>query len=48
MRHLAGREQPMPQWTVDAPARLAFDDVTALRVRAFSGSVAILATDEAP
>jgi hypothetical protein len=35
----------MPQWTVDAPTRLAFDDVTALRVRAFSGSVAILATD---
>jgi hypothetical protein len=38
----------MPQWTVDAPTRLAFDDVTALKVRAFSGSVAILATAEAP
>jgi hypothetical protein len=38
----------MPQWTVDAPTRLAFDDVTALRVRAIAGSVAILATSEAP
>src|SRR5450755_4317983 len=42
------RRQPMPQWTVDAPTRLAFDDVTALRVRAIAGSVAILATSEAP
>ena len=38
----------MPQWTVDAPTRLAFDDVTALRVRVIAGSVAILATSEAP
>src|ERR1700744_1095498 len=38
----------MPQWTVDAPTRLAFDDVTALRVRTFAGSVAILATGETP
>ena len=38
----------MPQWTVDAPTRLAFDDVTALRVRAIAGSVAVLATSEAP
>ena len=38
----------MPQWTVDEPTRLAFDDVTALRVRTFAGSVAILATGETP
>ncbi len=38
----------MSQWTVDAPMRLAFDDVTALRVRAIAGSVAILATSETP
>jgi hypothetical protein len=38
----------MPQWTVDAPTRFAFDDVTALRVRAIAGSVAVLATSEAP
>lgn len=38
----------MPQWMVDAPRHLTFDDVTALKVRAISGSVAILATAEAP
>jgi hypothetical protein len=38
----------MPQWTVDAPTRLAFDDVTALRVRTIAGSVAVLATGETP
>lgn len=38
----------MPHWTVDAPTRLAFDDVTALKVRAIAGSVAILATSETP
>ena len=38
----------MSHWTVDAPMRLAFDDVTALKVRAIAGSVAILATSEAP
>jgi hypothetical protein len=38
----------MSQWTVDAPMRLAFDDVTALKVRAITGSVAILATSETP
>ena len=38
----------MSQWTVDGPMRLAFDDVTALRVRAIAGSVAILATSETP
>ena len=36
----------MPHWTVDAPATLDFDQVTALRVRAISGSVAVLSTDE--
>jgi hypothetical protein len=38
----------MPQWTVDAPARLAFDDVTSLKVRTIAGSVAILATTDTP
>jgi Putative adhesin len=38
----------MPQWTVDAPTRLAFDDVTALRVRTIAGSVAVLATGDTP
>ena len=38
----------MPQWTVNAPTRLAFDDVTALRVRTIAGSVAVLATGETP
>jgi len=38
----------MSHWTVNAPMRLAFDDVTALKVRAIAGSVAILATSEAP
>ena len=38
----------MPHWTVDAPARLAFDDVTSLKVRTIAGSVAILATTETP
>ncbi|HEY4461696.1 MAG TPA: DUF4097 family beta strand repeat-containing protein [Streptosporangiaceae bacterium] len=42
------REEPMPQWTVDAPVRLAFDDVTSLKVRTIAGSVAILATTETP
>jgi Putative adhesin len=38
----------MPQWTVEAPTRLAFDDVTALRVRTVAGSVAVLATGDTP
>jgi hypothetical protein len=38
----------MPHWTVDAPARLAFDDVTSLKVRTIAGSVAILATTDTP
>jgi hypothetical protein len=46
--YLEGEAQPMPHWTVDAPARLAFDDVTSLKVRAIAGSVAILATTETP
>ncbi len=36
----------MPHWTVDTPTTLDFDQVTALRVRAVSGSVAVLSTDE--
>ena len=38
----------MPSWTVDAPKRLDFDDVTALKVRLMAGSVAVLASDERP
>jgi hypothetical protein len=38
----------MPHWMVDEPTRIAFDDVTALRVRTFAGSVAVLATSETP
>jgi DUF4097 and DUF4098 domain-containing protein YvlB len=34
----------MPSWTVDAPKRLDFDDVTALNVRLMAGSVAVLAS----
>ena len=36
----------MPHWTVDAPTTLDFDQITALRVLAISGSVAVLSTDE--
>ena len=38
----------MPSWTVDAPRRLDFDDVTALNVRLMAGSVAVLASDDRP
>jgi hypothetical protein len=38
----------MAQWTIEAPASLDFDDVTALRVRLIAGSVAVLATDGKP
>ena len=38
----------MPSWTVDAPRRLDFDDVTALKVRLMAGSVAVLASDDRP
>jgi hypothetical protein len=38
----------MTRWTVDAPTTLDFDGIVALRVRAISGSVAVLSTDERP
>jgi hypothetical protein len=38
----------MPRWTVDAPTRLDFGDVTALQVRLIDGTVAVLATDDSP
>jgi Putative adhesin len=38
----------MAHWTIEAPASLQFDDVTALRVRLIAGSVAVLATDGKP
>jgi hypothetical protein len=38
----------MAQWTIEAPTSLEFDDVTGLRVRIISGSVAVLATDGKP
>jgi len=38
----------MPHWTIEAPTSLDFDDVTGLRVRLISGSVAVLATDGQP
>jgi DUF4097 and DUF4098 domain-containing protein YvlB len=38
----------MPSWTVDAPKRLDFGDVTALKVRLMAGSVAVLASDDRP
>jgi hypothetical protein len=36
----------MTRWTVDAPAALEFDDVTALHVRLIAGTVAVLASDD--
>ena len=36
------------RWTIEAPTSLEFDDVTGLRVRLISGSVAVLATDGKP
>ena len=38
----------MTRWTVDAPTTLEFDDVTALHVRLIAGTVAVLASDDAP
>ena len=38
----------MTRWTVDAPATLEFDDVTALNVRLIAGTVAVLASDDKP
>lgn len=38
----------MPHWTVDAPASLDFDAVTALQVRLIAGTVAVMATGDRP
>jgi hypothetical protein len=38
----------MPAWTVKSPETFQFDEVKALRVRLFAGSVAVLASDERP
>ncbi len=38
----------MAHWTIEAPTSLEFDDVTALRVRLFAGSVAVLASGGKP
>lgn len=38
----------MPRWTVDAPTRLDFGDVTALQVRLIDGTAAVLATADSP
>jgi Putative adhesin len=38
----------MPQWTIDAPTSLDFSEVTNLKIRLLAGSVAVLATDNAP
>jgi Toastrack DUF4097 len=38
----------MARWTIEAPTSLDFEDVTGLRVRLISGSVAVLATDGRP
>ncbi|HEY1323819.1 MAG TPA: DUF4097 family beta strand repeat-containing protein [Streptosporangiaceae bacterium] len=38
----------MPRWTVDTATTLDFDGVVALKVRAISGSVAVLSTSERP
>ena len=38
----------MPRWTIDSPRTIDFADVAALKVRVISGSVAILASQDAP
>ncbi len=38
----------MPRWTIESPRTLDFPDVAALKVRVVSGSVAILASQDAP
>jgi putative adhesin len=38
----------MARWTIDTPTTLDFDGVVALKVRAISGSVAVLSTSERP
>jgi hypothetical protein len=39
---------PASEWTIEAPTSLEFDDVTEVRVRLISGSVAVLATTAQP
>ena len=39
---------PTSEWTIEAPTNLEFDEVTGLRVRLISGSVAVLATTGKP
>jgi DUF4097 and DUF4098 domain-containing protein YvlB len=39
---------PASEWTIEAPTSLEFDDVTDVRVRLISGSVAVLATTAQP
>lgn len=38
----------MSRWTIDAPTSLTFDGVVALKIRLISGSVAVLAAQDAP
>jgi Putative adhesin len=38
----------MPRWIIDGPRTLDIGDIAALRVRLISGSIAILADDDAP
>jgi Putative adhesin len=38
----------MPRWMIDSPTSLTFDGVVALRIRLVSGSVAVLAAEDAP
>jgi hypothetical protein len=38
----------MPRWMIDTPTSLTFDGVVALRIRLVSGSVAVLAAEDAP
>jgi hypothetical protein len=47
MRYQA-RRAAMTRWTIDSPRTLDLTDVAALRVRVVSGSVAILASQDAP
>src|ERR1700729_3543493 len=42
------RRAAMTRWTIDSPRTLDLTDVAALRVRVVSGSVAILASQDAP
>jgi Putative adhesin len=38
----------MSRWTIEEPTAVAFDGVVSLRVRLVSGSITVLATDDAP